>query len=94
MQFWIMLLDFLGFALQCYSWIFIAYILLNWFPISRDNPIVKFITGLIEPVYLGILKILPPLRIGMFDLSPFYLLIIINVLSFVLERIRNSIAGG
>ncbi|OHD53655.1 MAG: hypothetical protein A2Y33_06960 [Spirochaetes bacterium GWF1_51_8] len=93
MEFWIIFLDFLAFALQCYSWIFIAYILLGWFPISRENPLVKFVSGLIEPVYLGILKILPPLRIGMFDLSPFYLLIIINVLSFVIERIRFAITG-
>jgi uncharacterized protein YggT (Ycf19 family) len=94
MQFWILFLQFLAFALQCYSWIFIAYILLRWFPVNRENPIVRFISGLVEPVYMGILKILPPLRIGMFDLSPFYMLIILNVLSFVIERILVSIAGG
>ena len=49
-------LNFLYFALQIYNWIFVAYILLSWFPIPRDNIIVKFLVGICEPFTTGYLK--------------------------------------
>ena len=82
-------LNFLYFALQIYNWIFVAYILLSWFPIPRDNIIVKFLVGICEPVYNGILKILPPLRFGMFDFSVFYVFIILYLLQLGITQLAR-----
>ncbi len=59
MNFTVILFYFLQFiyvAVQIYEWVFYIWIILSWFPVNRDNPIIKFVTGLVEPVYEAILR--------------------------------------
>jgi YggT family protein len=83
--------QFLMIALEIYSWVFIIYILLSWFPVDPNNFLVKFIRGLCEPPYKFILRFLPPLRIGMFDFSIFYVIILIYLLRFLLQLLLRAI---
>ncbi len=76
----LVLISFLRFTLQIYNYVFMAYILLSWFPIDPANPLARFIRGLCEPVYRAILRVLPPLRIGMFDLSVMYMVLLLYLL--------------
>lgn len=87
-------LIFLNFALRIYSWVFIIYIIMSWFPVNPDNFFVKFIRGLCQPLYNWVRKVLPPLRLGMFDFTIVYIIIFIHILSLVFQRLIFVIEGG
>lgn len=65
-------LEFLLIAFKIYSWIVMIWVLLSWFPVDRDNAVVRFFTSMVEPVYDAILRVLPPIRFGMMDFSILY----------------------
>ena len=77
----------IGVAINIYSFILLARVLMSWVPMFTNrpldpyNPIVKFLLDVTEPV-------LSPLRrflvIGMIDLSPLAALILLQVLSSAL----------
>ena len=75
---------------RIYSYIILARIFLSWIPIDRDNPIVRFIYQITEPV-------LSPFRIifnlgGMgIDLSPIIVFFLLNLLRNALIRIIISL---
>lgn len=85
------ILFFLQVALEVYTWMFFAYIILSWFPISHTTPflgfIMRFLVALCEPVYSLVLRILPPLRIGIMDFSPLYIFLLLELLQIILNRI-------
>lgn len=75
-------------VLRIYSFIIFGRVLLSWVPLftqrplDLNNPFVKFLVDVTEPV-------LAPIRrytmIGMIDLSPIAVIILINVIAQVLE---------
>jgi YggT family protein len=60
-------------------------VLLSWFPIDPNNPIVRVIYEVTEPVLAPFRRVIP--RIGMFDLSPLAALLVISAL-------QNGLATG
>lgn len=78
-------------ALEIYSWIFFAYIMISWIPINESNPILgrilRFLSALCEPVYSLVMRLLPPLRVGMLDFSPMYVFLLIYLLRILLNRL-------
>jgi len=70
--------------LDFYSLIVIVSVVLSWLRLSPDNPVVRVVTLLTEPVLKPIRKIMPD--IGGFDLSPMVLLFAIWLLKSVLVR--------
>jgi YggT family protein len=73
----ILLLDF-------YSLIVFVSVVLSWLRLSPDNPVVRVVALLTEPVLKPIRKVLPD--IGGFDLSALVLLLAIWLLKAVLVR--------
>jgi uncharacterized protein YggT (Ycf19 family) len=73
----VLLLDF-------YSLIVFVSVVLSWLRLSDDNPVVRVVALLTEPLLKPIRKVMPD--IGGFDLSPMVLLIAIRVLKAVLVR--------
>lgn len=70
-------------ALLAYFWILIVRVLLSfatqvWSPPSGLTPVIKIIFDLTEPVLGFFRRFIPP--IGMLDLSPLFVFIILNVL--------------
>jgi YggT family protein len=65
------------------SWLLIISCLISWLPISRDNPIVRFLHSVTEPM-------LAPLRriscFGGLDLSPMLALLSLDVVVFPLYK--------
>jgi len=60
-----------------------ARVILSWFPqVPADNPAVRFLYAVTEPILSPIRRLLP--RMGMFDLSPMIAIIIILVVQQVL----------
>lgn len=66
-------------VLNIYSWIVIGSVLLSWFGLAEDNPLVKISNALVDPVLAPIRKVLP--SFGGLDFSPWILVIGIRLLS-------------
>jgi YggT family protein len=72
------LISFLDILLQILSLAIFVRILLSWFPIDRNNPIIKVLFDITEPVLAPFRRVIP--RIGMFDLSPLAAMLVIQFL--------------
>ena len=75
------LVEFLN-ALIMAAWIALfVRVILTWFPINRDNPIVAVVFQITDPMLAPIRRIMP--STGMLDLSPlvlFFLLYFLRIL--------------
>jgi YggT family protein len=80
----------LGGLLWAYMWIVIIRALLSWVRPDPYNPIVRFINGLVDPVSYRISRIIPT-RIGMMDIAPLILIVLIYFLqAFLVPVIRET----
>ena len=72
------------------DWIILIRVLLSWIPLNRDNPIVKIVYGLSEPLLYPIRQLLKKSPLGegmMLDFSPIILLLILQVIQGILYSI-------
>jgi YggT family protein len=88
----VIFLHFLHWAIFIYTWIFLIYILMSWFPLSENNIFVRILRVLCEPLYTSLLRVLPRLVIGPLDLSPLYFYIFLQILDFVVVQVANRLA--
>ena len=72
------LIQFLDALLGAYSLILLGKAIVSWFPVNPDNPIVRFLDRLTEPVLVPVRKNVPPIA-GM-DLSVVLVLVVISIL--------------
>lgn len=79
----------LGGLLWAYMWVVIVRALLSWVQPNPYNPIVRFINSLVDPITYRISRIIPT-RIGMVELSPLILLVIIIFLQEFFVRVLYS----
>ncbi len=75
--------------LWVYLWIVIIRALLSWVRPDPYNPIVRFINGLVDPVAYRISRIVPT-RIGMIDISPLILIVIVYFLQAFLVPVIHE----
>jgi YggT family protein len=68
----------LALLIDGYTFVVFVAVILSWFRLSPDNPIVKVTSALTEPVLEQIRKILP--GAGGFDFSPLVLLLGLQLL--------------
>ncbi|HOE16554.1 MAG TPA: YggT family protein [Syntrophorhabdaceae bacterium] len=66
----------LDILLEVYVWIIIARAVISWFRPSPYNPVVRAIYRLVDPVTYRISRIIPT-RIGMVDMAPLILIVVI-----------------
>ena len=72
-------------AIQLYSYVLLARIILSWIPnLNRSNPIVRFLYQITEPVLEPVRRAIPPL--GTIDISPIVVFIGLNIL---IRLLRN-----
>jgi YggT family protein len=64
--------------LDIYTLVILAGVILSWTGLSPDNPLVRIVRALTEPVLAPIRRILPTL--GGIDFSPMVLLVVISLL--------------
>jgi YggT family protein len=75
--------------LEVYLWVVIIRTVLSWIRPNPYNPLVRIIYGIVDPVTYRISRILPT-RIGMFDVAPFLIIIIIIFLQhFVVNSLLD-----
>lgn len=58
--------------------------LMSWFNPSPDNPIVRIVVEITEPVLAPLRRIVP--RIGMIDITPIVAILLLNVIQMMLEQ--------
>jgi YggT family protein len=58
--------------------------LMSWFNPSRDNPIVRIVYEITEPVLSPLRRIVP--RIGMMDITPIVAILLMQVIESVLVQ--------
>jgi YggT family protein len=63
--------------------------LMSWFNPSPDNPIVRLVIEITEPVLSPLRRIVP--RIGMIDITPIVAILLMNVIESML---RQTLRGG
>ncbi len=82
------LLDFIGWLLQIFGYLVVARALSSWFPGARQHPLVQLLYQITDPVMIPASRIIP--RIGMIDISP---MIVILILFTVSDRLRSTSGG-
>ena len=89
----IKLLSLVSWLLTLYVWIVIIRAVLSWVRPDPYSPIVRFINGLVDPVTYQISKIIPT-RVGMVDLSPLILIVVIQLIqSYLIPILVSGIMG-
>ncbi|RIK42023.1 MAG: hypothetical protein DCC55_10060 [Chloroflexi bacterium] len=74
------LLQLLGLLLQLYSFLILARVLMTWIPnLDPYNPAVQMLTQVTDPVLEPARRLIPP--IGMIDISPIVVMIVIQFLA-------------
>ncbi len=72
-------------ALQIYTFILLARILMTWIPnLDHHHPLVQFLYQVTEPILEPARKLIPP--IGMIDISPIVVFIVLGILQDALLR--------
>jgi YggT family protein len=66
----------LNLLLDLYFWVIFARAILSWIKPDPHNPIVRTICRLVDPLTYKISRIIPT-RIGMVDVAPFILMLLI-----------------
>jgi len=87
----LLLLQIINTVFRLYSYLILARIFLTWMPIDSDNPVVRFIYRVTEPVLAPFRIILPLGGMGL-DLSPIIVFFLLNLLQRALINILVSIA--
>ncbi|HET9954058.1 MAG TPA: YggT family protein [Polyangiaceae bacterium] len=64
--------------IDIYSLVLFAAVVLSWVQLPADNPLVRFVRALTEPLLAPIRKLLP--NVGGFDLSPMIVFGILRLL--------------
>ncbi|HMJ53243.1 MAG TPA: YggT family protein [Polyangiaceae bacterium] len=64
--------------LDIYTMVILAGVILSWTGLPDDNPLVRIVRALTEPVLAPIRRILPTM--GGIDFSPMVLLVVISLL--------------
>ncbi len=90
------LIDYMYKAIEIYSYLIIAYVLMSWFPNARESFIGQFLGKIVEP-YIGIFRrFIPPIG-RVLDLSPivalFALRFIASGLHALIIFIYNLVSG-
>jgi YggT family protein len=77
---------FIGF-LYTLTFFIIARALLSWLPISFGNPFAVFIRNISDPLIDPIRRVIP--RMGVFDLSPAVVILVLFLMITVVNRLRS-----
>ena len=76
----------LGKVLWLYSIVIMVAVLISWVSPDPFNPIVKFLRSVTEPLLAWVRRRVPFAVVGMIDLSPLVILILIQLLQMVVVR--------
>ena len=73
-------------VLWLYSIVIMIAVLISWVSPDPFNPIVQFLRSVTEPLFAWVRRRIPFAVVGMIDLSPLVVLLIIKLLQMVVVR--------
>ena len=73
-------------VLWLYSIVIMIAVLISWVSPDPFNPIVRFLRSVTEPLFAWVRRRIPFAMVGMIDLSPLVVLLIIQLLQMVAVR--------
>ena len=79
------LLAYIGWLLRIYGYLIIARALTSWFPDARRHPIVQLLYQITDPIMVPASRFIP--RIGMIDISP---MIVILILFWISRQLTGN----
>ncbi|MDG0865508.1 YggT family protein [Candidatus Lucifugimonas marina] len=77
-------LAYIGWLMQIFGYLIVARALSSWFPDARHHPIVQLLYQVTDPVMIPASRIIP--RIGMIDISPMIVILVLFTVSDALRR--------
>ena len=60
---------------------------LSWFPMDRNNPFVRLVDTVTDPLVEPVRRVMP--RTGMIDFSAFVVMIVLYIMLNVVEQVRS-----
>lgn len=85
MSYGLLLANFVRYLVLALTWAIFLRAILSWFiPRGSDNPLMRILYELTEPILAPLRRVLP--SIGMLDLSPFVAVILLQVVGGIVER--------
>ncbi|MBI4288274.1 MAG: YggT family protein [Chloroflexi bacterium] len=78
-------LAYVGVLTQVLIYCIVAWSLISWFPIRRDNPALVILRHIAEPLVNPLRRIVP--RVGILDLTPLAAILILIAIPYVLRLI-------
>ena len=63
--------------------------LMSWFNPSPDNPLVRFVYEITEPVLAPLRRIVP--RIGMIDITPIVAIVLLQLIENLLSQVLRGV---
>lgn len=79
-------------VLRVYWYIMIASILLTWVRPNPNNPVVRFINGVTQPVFDFFRRMFPFLQAGMIDFSPIVPILLLELLTSLVAKLFDQLA--
>lgn len=79
---------FLEYLLQILSFAILARVIVSWISPNMDNPIMRVLYEVTEPVLSPLRQFIP--RLGMFDITPVIALILIQLLQQLVVQLAYS----
>ena len=78
------LINLLVLLLYLYTWIIIIRAVMSWVSPDPNNPLVKALRVVTEPVLKPLRDLIPPNRLGGIDISPILAIVLIQILRYLL----------
>ena len=75
--------NFLSILIQILVFAIIGRALISWFPVNPENPLVKVLNEITEPILVPFRRVIP--RLGMIDISPMVAIIVLQVVGGLLR---------
>jgi YggT family protein len=82
------LLTFVELLFNILQFAIIIRALLSWFNPREDNPIVRFLFDITEPILAPLRRIVP--RLGMVDVTPLVAILLMSVIQQVLHQVIRA----
>lgn len=78
------LINLLVLLLYLYTWIIILRAVMSWMNPDPNNPLVKALLVVTEPILKPLRTLVPPSRLGGLDVSPILAIVLIQILRYLL----------
>jgi YggT family protein len=77
--------NFVTYLAQALTFAIVARLLISWFPMATDNPVVTLLVQVTEPILAPLRLIIP--RFGLLDLTPLIAIVLLQLIGNTASRI-------